>query len=195
MGMETFALSNGTELTIRPIRPDDEERLRAAHARLSPESRYRRFLAAKPTLSSADARYLVDIDGANHFALVATVPEAPAGEAGDAIVAVARFVRVPDDDTAAEFAIVVGDDYQRQGLAVALIDRLAKAAAERGITRFRATILSDNIAILRLLEQLAEGQLDVVTRGNLSEVEVHLGARQDFSAHATRGMIAACPGS
>ena len=184
--MDVYRLNDGTQVEIRQISPQDSERLQTAHGRLSPEARYRRFLAAKPELTDADARYLVEIDGADHFALVATTTVD--GERG-AIVAVARYVRAPDDPAAAEFAIVVGDDYQRQGLAAALLERLSTAATKRGIRRFRATMLSDNVAIFRLLEQLAEGELEVVNRGEISEVEVELPAAR------APAMIAGCPGS
>lgn len=73
-------------MQIREIRADDGERLRASHARLSAESRYRRFLGAKPTRTEA-ARYLVQIDGREHYALVAT---ASIGGRHGEIIAVAR---------------------------------------------------------------------------------------------------------
>jgi acetyltransferase len=170
--MDSYALTDGREVAIRPIRPDDHERLRASHARLSPESRYRRFLATKPELSSADARYLVEIDGSDHLALVATLPNEP----GEPIVAVARYVRAPDDPAAAEFAIVVADAYQRQGLAGELMARLADAAARRGVTRFRATMLADNLAIHRVVAGLADGPVRREQLGSISEVEFDLAA-------------------
>ena len=168
--MGPYFLSGGTAVEIRPIRRDDSERLRAAHARLSPESRYRRFLGAKPILSAGDVEYLVDIDGSDHFALVGTVPDG----GDESIVAVARFVRLADDPATAEFAIVVGDSYQRQGLASELLARLAAAASERGVQRFRAAILSDNVAIHRLIERLADGEIAAAHIGSVSEVEFAL---------------------
>lgn len=168
--MGPYFLSDGTAVEIRPIRHDDSERLRAAHARLSPESRYRRFLGAKPILSAGDVEYLVDIDGSDHFALVGSVPDGR----DESIVAVARFVRLADDPAAAEFAIVVGDSYQRQGLASELLARLAAAARERGVERFRAAILSDNVAIHRLIDGLADGEIAAAHSGSVSEVEFAL---------------------
>jgi RimJ/RimL family protein N-acetyltransferase len=196
--MDSYALNDGTVVEIRPIRADDGERLRTSHARLSPESRYRRFLSAKPQLSSSDARYLVDVDGCDHFALVATLD--------DEIIAVTRFVRAPDDAEAAEFAIVVGDDHQRQGLAGELLRRLAEAAAERGVRRFRATVLSDNVAIRRLMHKLAADSLSERRLGTVSEVEFVLAAasaqvlalptaRRGDSGSLAPAMIAACAGS
>jgi RimJ/RimL family protein N-acetyltransferase len=164
-----YALNDGTEVRIRPIRSDDGERLQASHARLSPESRYRRFLAAKPQLTPADARYLVDLDGCDHFALVATLDD----EEGS-IVAVTRFIRIPGAPDVAEFAIVVGDAYQGQGLATEMTAQLARAAARRGITRFRAAILADNLPVRKLLVGLTDGVPRELRTGSTSELEVDL---------------------
>lgn len=173
--VETHVLPDGRTVAIRPIRPDDGDRLRASHARLSPESRYRRFLAAKPELSSSDARYLVDVDGSDHVAFVATRPD----EAGEPIVGVARYIRFESDPGAAEFAVVVSDDYQRQGLGLELMRRLAGAAVANGVDRFRATMLADNVAIQRLSDALAAGPVRRRFEGSLIEVEFELpGARR-----------------
>jgi RimJ/RimL family protein N-acetyltransferase len=200
--VECHTLNDGRKVAIRPIGPDDHERLRASHARLSPESRYRRFLGTKPELTSADARYLVEVDGSDHLALVATLPEEP----DEPIVAVARYIRLPDDPAAAEFAIVVGDDYQRQGLAGELMTRLADAAVARGVKRFRATMLADNIAIQRVTANLAAGPFEQRQRGSLSEVEIELtpsdaatatpsAAPRTGSRDPAAAIIAACAGS
>ena len=63
-------LEDDSRIRIRPIRPDDRPRLAAAVLRLSDESRRRRFLTAKPGLSAAELRYLTDVDGVGHLALV-----------------------------------------------------------------------------------------------------------------------------
>jgi RimJ/RimL family protein N-acetyltransferase len=213
----SYTLNDGRRVVIRPIRPDDHERLRASHARLSPESRYRRFLAAKPELSSADARYLVEIDGSDHFALVATLAHEPhelggpheSGEFDEAdqpIVAVARYIRLPDDPAAAEFAVVVGDAYQRQGLAGELTARLAHAAVARGVERFRATTLADNVAIHRVAAKLAAGRLARRQLGSVSEIEIELAVTGDpattssatpraATADGPPAIIAGCAGS
>lgn len=157
-------------VTIRPIRPDDHQRLQDHHERLSPESRYRRFLAAKPHLSADDARHLAEVDGCDHFALVATLPERD----GEPIVGVARYIRVPDNRAVAEMAIVVHDDFQRRGMGTELVRRLADVAVQRGVRRFRATMLADNAGIHRLLEDLAAGPVQRRRLGALSEMELTL---------------------
>jgi RimJ/RimL family protein N-acetyltransferase len=186
--VDIHALKDGRVVVIRPIRADDVERLQAAHGRLSPLSRYRRFLTSKPHLSSADAVYLSVIDGRDHYALVATFAGSP--DADEAIIAVARFVRSPDDDTAAEFAIVVGDDWQGDGIGRELMGRLVDAAVTRGVRRFQATMLADNVAIQRLAERFAAGPLRRVRKGNTFEVEFELPIRSPVAA-----MIAGCAGS
>ena len=166
----SIRLATDPRVLIRPIRADDGERLRDSHARLSPESRYRRFLAAKPYLSGADARYLVELDGCDHYALVATLPELD----DEPIVAVARYIRAPENREVAELAIVVNDDFQKQGMGAELVQRLAQAAVSRGITRFRATMLADNVGIQRLLAGLADGPIERRRLGGLSEMEIPL---------------------
>jgi RimJ/RimL family protein N-acetyltransferase len=191
--VDICALPDGRVVTIRPIRADDLERLQLSHARLSELSRYRRFMSSKPRLSPADAHYLVDIDGCDHYALVATVAE-PEGEA---IIAVARYVRLAGEPDVAEFAIVVGDAWQGRGLGAELLGRLADAAVTRGVERFYATILADNVAIRRLIERLADGPINRRRDGNILEVDFPLPTRGDISPpnRGARAIIATCAGS
>jgi acetyltransferase len=192
-GVDLYALSDGRVVVIRPIRPDDVERLRAAHGRLSPLTRYRRFMTSKPYLSSADAMYLADIDGYDHYALVAT-HAADEGDEGAPIIAVARFVRSPEDAASAEFAIVVGDEWQGHGIGRELMGRLVDAAVTRGVQRFQATMLADNVAIHRLSERSADGPLRRVRLGNTFEVEFDLPTRAPDPPNPP-AMIAGCAGS
>jgi RimJ/RimL family protein N-acetyltransferase len=167
--VENLALAGGREVQIRPIRPDDAEPLQTAYARLSPQSKYRRFLAPKPYLTSSDTRYLVHVDGHDHLALVATPARDPS-----TILGVARFVRLPEDPELAELAVVVGDPFQREGLATALLARLADAARERGVRRFRGTMLAQNLPADRLVRGAAAGGIRVRSLGPVKELEIDL---------------------
>jgi RimJ/RimL family protein N-acetyltransferase len=169
--MDLVRLPSGREVAIRPIRPDDGHRLQAAYARLSPEAQYRRFLSAKPRLSARDTRYLVEVDGRDHVALIATTAAPPHN-----IIAVGRFVRLADDPDVAEFAIVVGDRFHGEGLATELLERLASQASERGIGRFRAMMLIENEAAHRLMRRLAVRQTYRRQVGPLDEFEFELAA-------------------
>jgi GNAT superfamily N-acetyltransferase len=163
---------------IRPIRPDDGEQLSASHARLSAESRYRRFLSAKPALTGADVQYLVDVDGIDHIALVATQPWLP----DEPIVAVARCIRLPDRPDTGEMAIVVADSLQRQGVGTRLVSQLAELAVAQGIIRFRAMMLSENLGIQRLLTSLAVGPVVRTYQGETTELDLELPGAQPLAA-------------
>jgi RimJ/RimL family protein N-acetyltransferase len=139
-------LPDGTQILIRPIEPGDKARLSVALGRLSEATIHRRFLSAKPRLSSAELRYLTEVDGHTHIALVAFLADDP-----DSIVAVARCVRMPDAPDTAEFAIVVGDPLQGRGLGSLLARQLATAARRAGIRRFSATMAGENLAVRRLI--------------------------------------------
>ena len=155
-------------LVIRPIEPGDKERLVNGLRQLSEESIRKRFLAAKPRFTQAELRYLTEIDGVNHIALVALE--------GDQLVAVARCVRLPDRPDTAEMAIVVGDPWQRQGLGTALTHALADAAAAVGIRRFAATMLGDNEAARRLMRTFSRRLDEARLSDGLREVTVELAA-------------------
>jgi RimJ/RimL family protein N-acetyltransferase len=169
-------LSDGTRVRIRPVRPGDKPRLAAALTQLSRESVRARFLAAKPSLSKAELRYLTEVDGVDHLALVAVLEDQP-----DQIVAVARCVRTEPGGTTAEFAIVVGDSLQRLGLGGTLATELAAAARATGIRRFAATTLADNVAVQRLLDSFAT-RLEHRVEGGVREVFAELPGGERLAA-------------
>ena len=138
---------------------------------LSDESVHRRFLSPKRSFSRTELRYLTEVDGRDHVALVAEYP----GEPVRRLIAVARFVRHPDSD-AAEAAIVVCDDWQRRGVGSVLADRLAAEARAHDIRRFTATMASDNVPAHKLLERLTAHLDEHLTGAGVSEVTLELAA-------------------
>jgi RimJ/RimL family protein N-acetyltransferase len=147
--MNLTRLDDGSAVLVRPIAPTDKAKLAAGLTRLSETSRQRRFLGPKPRLTTAELRYLTEVDGHDHFAVVAVTPET-----GD-IVASARWVRILGDPEAAEAAIVVCDALQGKGLGKQLARMLADAARLEGIERIHATMLSDNPPALALMRVIA----------------------------------------
>jgi RimJ/RimL family protein N-acetyltransferase len=166
-----FELDHGTRVLIRPIEAGDKERLVNGLRQLSEESIRKRFLAAKPRFTAAELRYLTEVDGRNHIALVAVLEDDP-----DQLVAVARCVRLPDRPGTAEMAIVVGDPWQGQGLGRALALALADEAVAAGIRRFAATMLGDNEAARRLMRTFSRRLEEARVEGGLREVVVELAA-------------------
>jgi acetyltransferase len=167
--VDTVRLNSGRSADIRPIGPKDAPALVAAYELLSEDTKYKRFLAAKPHLSRRDVNYLTDIDGHRHLALVAT----PAGQP-EQIIGVARFVRLREEPDTAEFAIVIGDRYQGDGLGSALMTRLAQAATDHGVKRLRGTMLADNIGAHKLTRRLAGELAHELRFGSVDELEVEL---------------------
>ena len=77
MILAPYRLADGTLLMLRPIQADDKHQLHNAFARLSAETARLRFLAPKPRLSAAELRYLTEIDGDDHVAVLAVRADNP----------------------------------------------------------------------------------------------------------------------
>jgi acyl-CoA synthetase (NDP forming)/RimJ/RimL family protein N-acetyltransferase len=127
-------LSDGGVAHLRPIRPSDADRLVAFYDRVSPESKYLRFFAPYPRLSHRDVKRFTEVDYVDRVALIITL--------GDDMIAVGRFDRMEDDH--AEVAFLIEDAHQGRGIGQLLLEHLAEAARERGITRFVAEVLPQN---------------------------------------------------
>jgi ribosomal protein S18 acetylase RimI-like enzyme len=135
------------KLVIRPVRADDERLLVEGFARLSPEARYMRFFAAKPSLSADEVRFLTQPDGVSHFAVGAAI------ERGGVMrgLGVARWVRQRAEDHIAHVAITIVDDARRLGLATRLLRALGHAALVRSVETFRFTVLPSNVPMRSFL--------------------------------------------
>ena len=165
--MSAERLRDGSEILIRPIRPDDREELAAGVRRLSPESRYRRFFTPTNELSASELSYLTDVDHHDHEALVALEPASGHG------IGVARFVRSADDPEVAEVAVAVADSWQNRGVATALLGRLTQRAREEGVRRFSAEILADNRPMLELIDELGDVTMRHLDQGSV-RIELEL---------------------
>ena len=127
-------LADGGVAHLRPIRPSDADLLVAFYDRVSPESKYLRFFAPYPRLSNRDVKRFTEVDYLDRVALIITL--------GDDMIAVGRYDRIEDDH--AEVAFLIEDAHQGRGIAQLLLEHLAQAARERGITRFVAEVLPHN---------------------------------------------------
>jgi acetyltransferase len=145
--MTPVMLADGTPITLRHIRPEDESALTALYERLSPESSYQRFFTVMRRLPPDWAYILANVDYDRRMAIVAL---GPAGE----LIGVARYAY---DERAkeAEIAIVIEDRWQGRGLGTRLLGELVGYAEARGIRRFRAYVLADNLRMLNLIKRVA----------------------------------------
>jgi len=158
-----LTLSNRKRLHIRALRTCEDGPIRELYARLSPRTRYLRFFSPMPTLPDSVARLLASVDYRRQLALVAEYDDGNGAE----IVGLGSFGAI--DDQNAEVALVVRDDWQRQRVGTELAIRILLAAENRGFKRFVVHILSDNIAIRRLLRHVGE-MVSSTMSGGMSEL-------------------------
>ena len=147
---QELRLSNGREVLIRPIRPDDALPLRAGFELLEPDEVRQRFLYALKELTPEMADRLCRPDPATEFALVAAEPLPP----GEALVgAVARAAVVPGTRSA-EFAILVSRYIAEMGLGRQLMQRLARWARGKRLEHLHGDVLESNQPMLALAKSM-----------------------------------------
>jgi RimJ/RimL family protein N-acetyltransferase len=166
-GSHEVRLRSGDLVRIRPIHDSDAYELKRAFALMSEESQYSRFLTGTPRLTDSQATYFTAIDHVGHEAYVAHSPDDETY-----IIGVARFVRYPSAPEDAELAITVADSWHGRGLATALLRVLTERAVAVGVKRFRAEMVADNEAVLRLLR--SAGMADETVNGELVSGSIEL---------------------
>jgi acetyltransferase len=144
-----FRLRDGREVTIRPICPEDEPLIVALHAAHSEHTIRMRFFSLVKTLSRESLIRLCHLDYDREMALVAVQGK---GEASQ-ILGVSRYYLNPETGTA-EFALVVRDAAQGQGLGRHLLERLIAIAQQHGVRRVVGQVLSENQPMLELTRSL-----------------------------------------
>ncbi|MEM1418730.1 MAG: GNAT family N-acetyltransferase [Myxococcota bacterium] len=159
-------LRDGTHALIRPVLPTDAPALVEGFAALSPESRASRFLAPLSRLSPEQVAYFTEVDGKDHVALGAAVPDPrhPHGERG---LGVARWVRLAEVADLAEIAVTVRDDAQGLGVGSLLLEALALDAWDHGVRRFLATMHEDNARMRALLRRVGDEERREVEAGGV----------------------------
>lgn len=153
-------LRDGVRVWIRPIRPDDAERLIDLYGRLSRHTAYQRFFTVMKRLPPDWARILAEVDYRRRLALVVEHETSH----GIDLVAVARWEPTDRDDTV-EVAFVVQDAWQGRGLGTILLKDLLGAAQAWGVRRFVAWMLADNSRMLGLLARHARIERRAVESG------------------------------
>jgi GNAT superfamily N-acetyltransferase len=134
----TEALPDGTLIRIEPLRRGDRSAVTKLFARLSPESRLRRFLSPKASLSDREVTFLADVGRIEHAAMAAIDVR------DGSILGIARYVEHYDRPGVADTAVAVADEVQRQGIGTALMLRLIACAHSNGFHLLTATTLWEN---------------------------------------------------
>jgi acetyltransferase len=160
-----WTMKDGTPVTIRPIRPEDEPLLVEFHKTLSEESVYFRYfhlikLSHRITHERLTRICFIDYD--REMALVV--------ESQGEILAVGRLSKLHGTKRA-EFAMLVSDRYQSQGLGTQLLERLLQVGRDEQIERITAEILADNYGMQRVCEKLGF-QLERTNEATVMKAEI-----------------------
>ncbi|MGC4953401.1 GNAT family N-acetyltransferase [Actinomadura citrea] len=139
-----IALRDGTQAVVRPVEPRDGDAVRALHERCSLDSRRMRYFSPKPYPPRRSFERFCD--PSRGLTLVAEGPDG-------SLLALAHLVLVRDPG-AAEVAFLVEDAWQGRGLGRGLAELLLALARDRGLVEVRATALSENARMRRLLTSL-----------------------------------------
>ncbi|WP_047552753.1 bifunctional acetate--CoA ligase family protein/GNAT family N-acetyltransferase [Methylotenera sp. G11] len=152
--VSNWQLSDGSNIVIRPIRPEDAELEQVFVRELSEESRYFRFMNSIQELSQAMLVRFTQIDYSREIALLAVrETHGRNAEKMEVEVGVARCATNPDGESC-EFAIVIADNMHGKGLGSKLMTALMDAARERGLKVMQGEVLSQNSHMLKLMKNL-----------------------------------------
>lgn len=152
--VSNWQLGDGTNIVIRPIRPEDAEIEQAFVRDLSEESRYFRFMNSIQELSQAMLVRFTQIDYNREIALIAvTQTHDDKTEPKEIEVGVARYATNPDGESC-EFAIVIADHMHGKGLGNKLMTTLMDAGREKGLKIMQGEVLSQNNHMLKLMKNL-----------------------------------------
>ena len=141
-----LVLADGTRLRLRPLGAEDRDGFAALFARLSPESRYRRFLSPKRELTPRELSLLTDIDHVRHEAFAASI-SATARSSASAATRMRRSTGVAD------LAVEVADELQNMGIGTALARHTVQRARDNGFALLTATTLWANRPARALLRR------------------------------------------
>jgi acetyltransferase len=155
---QLWPLKGGGDYTVRPIQPDDATMLQEFVRRMSPESRYFRFVSSIQELPATMLSRFTLIDYDREMALVALLRERSTNEEGETveterIIGVSRYITNPDSESC-EFSLVVADDFKGQGLGSRLMLSIMDVAREKGLSEIDGLVLANNPNMLKLMKSL-----------------------------------------
>jgi acetyltransferase len=165
-----WQLADGTDIMVRPIRPEDAEIEQFFVQNLSPESKYFRFMQSLDKLTPIMLARFTQIDYDREMALIAVNNE-NTEEAH--ILSVARYICNPDG-VSCEFALTVADAWQNKGIGGQMMQRLMNVARDRGIEIMEGEVLSSNRRMLRLCEELGFRSVKNPDEPEAVSVRLHL---------------------
>jgi acetyltransferase len=152
-----WTLKDGTMVTIRPIRPEDEPLMVKFHETLSERSVYLRYFHLMNLTQRTSHERLTRICFIDYDREMALVAERRNPETGESeILGVGRMTKVHGANDG-EVAVIVSDNWQGRGLGKELLSRLLIVGRDEKLARLIADILPDNRDVMRICEKLGFG--------------------------------------
>jgi acetyltransferase len=149
--VQEWQLNDGQTVIIRPIRPEDAELEQEFVKNMTDESRYFRFMDTIRELTPAMLVRFTQIDYDREMALIAVIQDEETGK--EIEIGVARYVVNPDGETV-EFALAVGDAWQKCGVGRKLMSALIECARMKGYRAVVGDVLASNTKMFRLMSSL-----------------------------------------
>ena len=149
-----WTMKNGTEVTLRPIRPEDEPLMVSFHETLSDRSVYLRYfgpLSLRMRVAHERLARLCFVDYDREIAMVAEKQDGVTGQRS--LAGIGRLIKLRDGRRA-EVAVLISDQSQGQGLGTELFRKLIRIAKDEGLSRLSAEMLYDNLAMQRVAGKL-----------------------------------------
>jgi acetyltransferase len=149
-----FTMKEGTEVTLRPIRPEDEPLMSEFHETLSDLSVYMRYFSALSLSLRVAHERLVRICFVDYDRVMALVVDHKDEATGQhRILGVGRLIKLHTKNEA-EVAILVSDQFQKQGLGIELLRRTVQIARDEKLSSISAEMLRDNVTVQRVFRKV-----------------------------------------
>jgi acetyltransferase len=147
--MKQITLKDGMSVLLRPIKPEDENMWLEMFKTFSEETvRFRFFRIIKDTPHEVRTRFC-NIDYDREIGIVAEVQE----PGKKRLLGVARLIATPVQKDEAEFALVVTDEWQRQGLGSEFLDYLIEIGKDKNLAKIAGVVLKDNYPMIALCRE------------------------------------------
>jgi acetyltransferase len=143
-----IVLSNGLKVKLRPIKPEDEPLEKELFNRLSKETIYFRFFGYLPSVDHSILSRFTHIDYDREMAIIAQITD----KGQNKMIGVVRMIADPWNESA-EYAIVIADDWQGQGLGTVLTNYIFEIARDRGIQKIEADVLDSNQSMIHMFKK------------------------------------------
>jgi acetyltransferase len=147
--IQHWQMPDGTDVLIRPIRPEDAEMEQEFVRKLSPESKYFRFMESIHELPQELLVRFTQLDYSRDLAFIATTKR----DGQEVELGVARYMTNPDAESG-EIGMVVADEWQNKGIGTKLMSCIIEAARERGFSMLEGDVLANNPKMLHLMSKL-----------------------------------------